>query len=149
MFELVLDGWIEGWIVTVDTLPVRGLDPGAPPANWRGPHATQMCMPNPTRIQCKQGPMGCNKYSMYKPHVFINQQGRGKQCAAGHHNVPRGGTTRWNTKIRRFFIRKFQQLSELLLVEIGVNSVTSINSEALNTHRHYFKYYCIRIHQQQ
>ena len=57
----------DGWILTVDLLPVRGPDPGTPPAGREGHRAAHMRTPDPTRSHCTQGPTGCKQPGMYKP----------------------------------------------------------------------------------
>ena len=43
-------GWIDGWILTMDSLPVRGPGPGTPPTGQAGLCATNMHMPDTTRM---------------------------------------------------------------------------------------------------
>ena len=59
--------WIDGWILTVDALPIRGPDPGTPLAGWGGHPVAHMHAPDPTRMHCTQGPKGCKQPGIYKP----------------------------------------------------------------------------------
>ena len=61
---------MDGWILTVDMLSIRGPDPGIPLASQRGHCAAHTHAPDPTRMHCTQGPMGCNQPDIYKPHLL-------------------------------------------------------------------------------
>ena len=61
---------MDGWILTVDSLPVRGSDPGTPPAGRGGDHAAHMHAPDPTRTHCTQGPTDCKQSGMNKPSLL-------------------------------------------------------------------------------
>ena len=54
---------MDGWILTVDSLPVRGPDPGTPPADQGGHRAAHTHAPDPTRMHLT--PPGCMYVCMY------------------------------------------------------------------------------------
>ena len=76
---------MDGWILTVDLLPVRRPDPGTPPADRGGHCATHTHVPDPTRTHCKQGPTGCKQSGMYKPSLLNQPADLGK---TGHSKPP-------------------------------------------------------------
>ena len=47
-----MDGWMDRWILTVDSLPIRGPDLGTPTASWGGHYAAHMHVPDPIRMHC-------------------------------------------------------------------------------------------------
>ena len=52
-----VDGWMDGYILTVHSVPISKFDPGTPPAGLGGCCAANICMADPTRVHCTQGPM--------------------------------------------------------------------------------------------
>ena len=69
---------MDGWIITVDSLPGGVPDPVTPPANRGGNHAAHTHAPDPTRTHCKQGPIGCKQPGMYKPILLNQPAGQGQ-----------------------------------------------------------------------
>ena len=79
-----MDVWMDGWILTVDSLPIRP-DPGTLPANRGGHPAAHTHVPDPKRTHCKPGPTGCKQPGMYKPSLLNQPAGLGK---TGHSKPP-------------------------------------------------------------
>ena len=68
---------MNGWIVTVDLLPIRWSDPGTPPAGQGGHRAAHTHAPDPTKMHCTQGPMNDKQPSIYKPNLLKQPAGWG------------------------------------------------------------------------
>ena len=50
---IYMDGWMDGWMITVDSLPIGVLDPGTLPDNQGGHGVAYKHVPVPTRMHYK------------------------------------------------------------------------------------------------
>ena len=73
-----MDGWMDGWIITVDSLPISRPDLGTPPPGWGGHCAAHTHAPDPTRMHCTQEPMDCKQPGMCKPSLLNKPADRGQ-----------------------------------------------------------------------
>ena len=70
-----MDGWMDGWIPTVNSLPIRGPNPGTPPADQGEHHAAHTYPPDTIRTHYTQGPVDCKQPGMYKPSLLKQPAG--------------------------------------------------------------------------
>ena len=99
-----MDGWMDRWIITVDSLPIWGPDPGTPPTNRGGHHSAHMHMADPTRTHCKQGLTGYKQPGMYKPSMLNQPAGQGQTGRNKPHPSPKESSLQEETPKHMAFL---------------------------------------------
>ena len=118
--------WMDGWILTVDLLPVRGPDPGTPPASRGGDRAAHTHAPDPTRMHCTQGPTDCKQSGMNKPSLLKQLASWGQTGCSRLPPSPKESSLQEETpKHGAFSYAKSCKQSELLIQVSATPSMTS------------------------
>ena len=81
--------WMDGWIITVDSLPIRGPDPGTPPPTGEGTMLPTRMHLTPPGCTANRAPQAVSSLVCTNPACSTNQQARGKQGAISYPPPPR------------------------------------------------------------
>ena len=102
----------------MNTLPIRGPDPGTPQSTGQGHCAAHIHVPEPSRTLCKQDPTGYKQPGMYTPPLPKQLARRGPAVYSGPPPSPKGSSPQSGIPRQGIFIWQVQQASKLLMYKV-------------------------------